>query len=151
MGARGPLKLAPAGATEPAEETAATVVRPGKPAKPHGLPATVSKAWDQAVESLEAAGMLAECDGPTLDLALRHYAVALQAARKLQQAGTAIYDDKNKRWAKHPASQVFRDHSAMFIEYAKLLGLAYGARARLRTPESAHGDQDGNPFGAQTG
>lgn len=147
MGARGPLKLAKVGAEGPAEETAATVLKPSRPKKPAGLPATVGTAWDQAVEALDEAGMLAACDGPTLDLAMRHYALALQAARKLQRDGVQIYDDKNKRWAKHPASQVFRDHSAMFIEYAKLLGLAYGIRARLKPPESGHG-QDENPFGA---
>jgi phage terminase small subunit len=55
-----------------------------------------------------------------------------------------LHDDKNERDMKNPASQVFRDHSTAFLEFAKQLGLSFVSRARV-TMSKGESD-DGNPF-----
>lgn len=156
MGARGPLselKLPPdlrvvdgAEAEAPEKATAAMAIKPLAPDKPEKLPPEVSAAWDSIVPELEAAGLLARCDGPTIELALRHFVIARHASEQLLGRKTVtIRDQKNNRTAKHPASQVMRDHSTAFLEYAKTLGLSFVARAR--TPmKGADDDGEDNPF-----
>lgn len=151
MGRRGPigdLKLPTHLRVVPNDapvDSAAAKVRPAAPSKPAGQPAEVSRLWDEIVPVLDDAGLLAEVDGLTLDLALRHYAAAVKASNMLQRAAVAVHDGAHDRLAKHPASQVFRDHSTAFLEFAKQLGLTFAARAR--TPGSAEpSDKPANPF-----
>jgi phage terminase small subunit len=56
-----------------------------------------------------------------------------------------VKDKAHERMAKNPASQVFRDHSTAFLEYAKQLGLSFASRARLPGKDEPERD-DGNPF-----
>lgn len=153
MGVRGPLK-APKGLslvpTLPMDEdvavTAADKVVQRAPNKPANLPRKVSDAWDEIVPTLEAAGMLSPADGPSLELALRHYVQAVLASNELMAADSVlIHDDKNGRDAKHPASQIFRDHSDQFLKYGAQLGLTFAARARINLSDEKK-DND-NPFG----
>ncbi|XBH21601.1 P27 family phage terminase small subunit [Jonesiaceae bacterium BS-20] len=102
------------------------------------MPALASRMWDQIVEDLEDAGMIARCDAATLELALRHYALAVKASNTLNRASVIKRDDKNKREMRHPASQIFHAHSNAFMEYAKQMGLTFVSRART-------------PFGGQEG
>lgn len=149
MGARGPLKLpshlqAVPAASEPS--TAADTVKPVMPEKPAALPERVSQMWDEVGSALDESGLIARCDGPVLELALRHYMVAAAASDDLSDE-PRVWDEKNERWAKNPSSQVFRDHSTAFLDYAKQLGMTFVARAR--TP--VKGDESGgevNPFAA---
>lgn len=152
MGARGPLKLVapspdPTVAPKPGgPDTAASLIVPSAPEKPEKLPEEVSEVWDELVESLDKAGMIARCDGPTLELALRHFVAARVASDEIIYGSATLHDDKNDRPMKNPASQVFRDHSTAFLEFAKQLGLSFVSRAR--TPIKAdEGGDDGNPFG----
>ena len=115
------------------------------PVKPDKLPPLVSDAWDEIVPELDAAGMLSPVDGPTLELALRHYAAAVKASNALLRGAVVKHDDKNERDMKNPASQVFRDHSTAFLEYAKQLGLSFAARTRLPGRDD-DADTDSNPF-----
>lgn len=153
VGERGRLKLPPHlrpvdGAQSEAPGTLAEAVPPSAPEKPKGLPLAVGEAWDQIVPALDEAGILARCDGPALELALRHY-VAAKAASDDVIAEPRMYDDKNDRPMKNPSSQVFRDHSTAFLEYAKQLGLTFVSRARAPRPEEANGGgQTDNPFAA---
>ena len=41
---------------------------------------------------------------------------------------------------KNPASQVFRDHSTAFLEFAKQLGLSFAAPARTTATKEEDGD-----------
>jgi len=116
-----------------------------RPSKPTGLPDALSDVWDSTVDALDEAGLLAAVDGPTLELALRHYLSAVKASDDLLSSGSTMYDEKNEREMKNPASQVFRDHSTAFLEFAKQLGLSFVARARVATAKADAGD-DGNPF-----
>lgn len=135
-------------AVAPGEERVETMhskLRPTRPTKPEGLVGELSDAWDEIVDALDEAGLLAQVDGPALELALRHFLVARKASEELLLEGPSVYDEKNEREMKHPASQVFRDHSTAFLEYAKQLGLSFVARARVTVPKGA-GDGDSNPF-----
>jgi len=126
-------------------ETMHSLLSPTRPLKPSGLPEDLSGTWDSTVDALDEAGLLAAVDGPTLELALRHYLSAVQASDDLIAGGSTTYDQKNERQMKNPASQVFRDHSTAFLEFAKQLGLSFVARARVTTAKADASD-DGNPF-----
>jgi len=102
--------------------------------------------WDAIVPTLNDAGMLSPIDGATLELALRHFVQARMASDELLAADSVVIrDEKNGRDAKHPASQIMRDHSAEFLKYATQLGLSFAARARIALPNDPPGDT-GNPF-----
>lgn len=158
-GERGPLKtpdhlkLAPPPEGAPAAPTAVSDIVPaGRPEMPSGMTVAEQRIWTQLVDALVAAGIVAACDGLTIELAVRHYCAAAAAHRTLKRSGASIRDDKNKRDAKAPASAVFMQHSQAFREYAKLLGLSFAARARIEAPDGgAHGDGTRNPFQQPTG
>lgn len=128
-----------------APETMNSKLSPTRPTRPAGLPDEVAALWDSMVDDLDEAGLLTAVDGPTLELALRHYLSAARASDDLLRDGSTMYDEKNERTMKNPASQVFRDHSAAFLEFAKQLGLSFVARARVTTAKGDANDE-GNPF-----
>ena len=155
VGSRGPLPknlkiggpdLRAIGPDDVVEETAASRMKPIRPKKPTGLPAAASKMWDQIVEDLDDAGLIARCDAAALELAVRHYAMAVKASNALMRAPVTQQDNKNDRSMKNPASTVFAQHSAAFLEYGKQLGLTIVSRARLPVGDQ-EGGNDGNPFG----
>lgn len=153
MGERGVLKLPPHlkavdGGQSDAAPTLADATRPAAPEKPAGLPDSVSAAWDVIVPALDEVGVLARCDGPALELALRHYVTAVAASDDVV-AEPRLFDEKNGRPMKNPSSQVFRDHSSAFLEYAKQLGLTFVSRARAPRPDEGAGGGASNPFAAQ--
>lgn len=153
MGARGVLKLPAHLRAVPTESDAPTTVadraKPVAPDRPKTLPASLNAMWDEITGSLDELGLLTRCDAPALELALRHYAAAVHASDELADLGSvAVEDDKNKRLMKHPAHQVFRDHSTAFLEFAKQLGLTFVARARTVAPKEPEGGEQSNPFAA---
>ncbi|MDT0270573.1 phage terminase small subunit P27 family [Streptomyces sp. DSM 44915] len=134
------------GGQSTAGPTLADAAKPAAPEKPASLPAAVSEAWDVIVPALDEVGVLARCDGPALELALRHYVTAVAASDDVV-AEPRLWDEKNGRPMKNPSSQVFRDHSTAFLEYAKQLGLTFVSRARAPKPDEGAGGAD-NPFAA---
>lgn len=152
MGARGPvseLKLPPklrlVTDKTPDTSSAQSMVRPSAPEMPAGLPENLRDLWSKLVSELDDAGLISSVDGPTLELALRHYAAAVAASEELLSGGATEFDHKNQRTMKNPASQVFRDHSTAFLEFAKQLGLSFAARARTTVTKEAD-DGTSNPF-----
>lgn len=152
MGTRGPisgLKLPPklrlVSDKTPDESSAHSKVRLSAPEMPADLPESLHELWTRLVDELDSAGLISAVDGPTLELALRHYAAAVAASDDLLSNGATAYDEKNERTMKNPASQVFRDHSTAFLEFAKQLGLSFTARARTTVAKEAD-DGAGNPF-----
>lgn len=125
-------------------ETMHSKMSRSRPVKPADMPEELSAIWDSTVEALDEAGLITPVDGPTLELALRHYLAAVAASDDLLRSGSTLHDDKNERDMKNPASQVFRDHSTAFLEFAKQLGLSFVSRARV-TMSKGDAD-DGNPF-----
>lgn len=98
------------------------------------------------VSALDEAGLLARCDGPALELALRHYKAAVQASDELSAAGSVTVEDRQQgRQAKHPADQTFRGQSLAFLEFAKQLGLTFVSRARTQIPDTPQPGTT-NPF-----
>lgn len=152
MGARGVLKLPnhlqPVPDKDAKPSSVADTAKPVMPDKPEGLPEQLADLWDEVGSALDENGLIARCDGPTLELALRHFVTARKASDELLDAeAVQLRDEKNDRPMKHPASQVFRDHSTAFLEFAKQLGMSFAARARI----PAKGDDGGgeeNPFAA---
>ncbi|WP_349862653.1 phage terminase small subunit P27 family [Leifsonia sp. WHRI 6310E] len=156
MGSRGPVsekklppKLRLVSDKTPDTTSANAQVRPTAPERPEDLPENLHDMWDLMVRELDHAGLIAVIDGPALELALRHYAAATQASDYLRAEGVVTYDDKNERMMKNPASQVFRDHSTAYLEFAKQLGLSFTARARTVATKEAD-DASRNPFAANS-
>lgn len=148
MGARGPLKMpahlaAVPDIDEKPEETAALAVESALPVKPPGMPSHANRMWDTLAKELADAGLLARCDAATLELAVRHYALAVQAHNSINRQGLIKKDHKNKREMKHPGAQIMTANSTLFLEYAKQMGLTFVSRAR--TP---FGDQGGSGDGS---
>lgn len=160
MGTRGPLKLPahlrpvpgqkpPADGDVDAPVTAADVVKPGRPPRPEKLPKALHELWDQLVDDLDAAGMLAAVDGPALELALRHYAAAVKASNTLAAGSITVADPVHGGRKKNPAEAVFRAQSAAFLAYAQQLGMTFVSRARSpMSREDPAGGEATNPFAA---
>jgi P27 family predicted phage terminase small subunit len=139
------LKLPPAlSGVRNSTETAHSKLSVSRPTKPADMPDSLSALWDSTVDALDDAGLITAVDGPTLELALRHYLAAAAASDSLLESGSTVHDDHNNRDMKNPASQVFRDHSTAYLEFAKQLGLSFVSRARVTMSKEAA--DDGNPF-----
>lgn len=104
------------------------------PARPRGLPKGAKAFWDAHAEKLERLGILTEVDGPAFTMMARHWDIATQAAKQIEQDGLVV-DDINDTVRKHPLLQVWRENSAAFLRYATQFGLTPSARARLEVPE----------------
>lgn len=153
MGARGPLKIPThlrAVSDRDVAGTVAEVAPRNAPVKPPAVAEdeVLSGLWDVIVTELDSAGLISPSDGPTVELAIRHMALARRAFDDVPLDSVVLYDDKLAGGAKkHPAEAVFRSESEMFLKYAQQLGMTFVTRAR--TPATKAGnDGDANPFAA---
>lgn len=146
MGARGKLKLA-SGLSVVPTDTAAADVPALAPNKPRAVVdnEALSELWDEIVPELDKVGLVSLSDGPSIELALRHFLVARQASDSIG-GDVAIADHGHGGMKKNPAEAVFRAESEMFLKYAQQLGMTFVSRAR--TPAAKGADDDGNPFAA---
>ncbi|MGW8846610.1 P27 family phage terminase small subunit [Streptomyces xiamenensis] len=152
MGSRGPLKIpkhlqAVPSAGPAAQQTVAERVSPSAPPRPPGFPEhddEMVQLWDAIVPELDRAGLLTRADGPTVELALRHFLAARKAGDALQGGDVVLDDPAHGGTAKkNPAGAEMRSQSQLFLEYAKQLGMSFAARARMPAAEEA---QEANPF-----
>jgi len=155
VGERGVLKLPRH--LSPVDTGGATLadnVKKAAPDTPPGFPndPKLTALWVEMVPLLDEAGLLARVDGPAVELALRHFLAAREASDELMATGAAVTDvahgRENGAVKKNPADAVFRSQSAMFLEYVKVLGMAFAARARIPGKKDNDGDDD---FFAATG
>lgn len=144
-----PLKLVHAsGSTIRVDEgSAALQVPAAEPEMPDAVRGDeeLSALWNAVVPDLGRAGIIAAGDALTLEMALRHFRAARRASDDVRANGTTIQDEGGET-RKNPADVVFRQQSALFLEYAKQLGMTFVARAR--TPSAPGGEEGsgGNPF-----
>lgn len=148
MGARGALKIAShlTAVPDATKGTAATDVPALAPLKPKAVEenADLSALWDQIVPELDRAGLITISDGPSVEMALRHFLLARQASESVGE-DVSVSDHHNGGVKKNPAEAVFRAESEMFLKYAQQLGMTFVSRAR--TPATKGADDDGgNPF-----
>lgn len=137
MGLSGPLPQSnvvrirrgnPGGGVAPAHP----VVPRRKVASPSGLDAAGKRLFRSLVADLEPAGLFSAPDAEALEL----YVMAVQIARKagadmLAASSLTIEDEKNKRLAKHPLAQVFRDNASTALMIGTKLGVTPAARLRM--------------------
>lgn len=137
MGARGPLpqsnvvrirRANPGGKAAPAHP----VVPKGPIRAPGSLDAGGRTLFLKAARDLEAAGMYAPVDAMALALAVQHYRIASDAAKKLLIEGPiSDSSSRDSRLAgRNPVTYVFTAHSAAYLEYAKQFGMVPVARLR---------------------
>jgi P27 family predicted phage terminase small subunit len=149
MGVRGPLKIPKHLQVVPGDAagTVAERIAPSAPPRPPGFPEDdreMVELWDAIVPELDRAGLLTRADGPTVELAIRHFLAARKAGDALQ-AGEVVLDDPAHGGTakKNPAGAEMRSQSQLFLEYAKQLGMSFAARARIPAKDEA---TEANPF-----
>lgn len=140
MGARGPLKIPKYLQAVPNGEAAGTVaerVTPSAPDPPPGFPEDpdLRQLWDTIVPELDRAGLLTKADGPTVELALRHFLAARKAGDALLDGDVVIDDAAHGGQKKNPAGAEMRAQSQLFLEFAKQLGMSFASRARIPSKE----------------
>ena len=142
MGERGPMKLRIVSETGEDDGTAQSRIPIEPPERPLGLPAEVDELWDDVVDTLTNAGLVTKADSLTLEMALRHFAIARKSSNALIEDGTTVPDPVHGGVKKAPGAQVFKDNSAAFLEYAKQLGLSFAARTRITMPKEGGDNAD---------
>lgn len=149
-GERGPLKLAGSLTTvsDAVAETAAAATNLNKPFKPDYIAndPRMTRVWDEIVDCLYEAGLISPSDGPTLEIALHHYRLAVEAAERLTDLDLLVGSEKAPQ--KNPLEAVVRLNSNVFLKYVSALGLSFVSRARTPTDRPGkHGNtSDDNPF-----
>jgi P27 family predicted phage terminase small subunit len=142
-----PNHLRPVHDAKLADTVAETAPRQA-PEKPDAVAADseLSAMWDVVVPELDRAGLISPVDGFVVEMFLRHVLTARQAHAEIGES-VVLYDDKLAGGAKkHPAEQVFRSESDMFLKYAQQLGMTFVARARTPATKVGDGDGEENPF-----
>ena len=100
------------------------------PAPPRGLSKQARKVWTAYAEKLETLGVLTEIDGLAFTLLSIHYDIAWQASQVVNDEGITDVDN-NGGTRKHPALQILRDNSQMFLRFATEFGLTPASRSRI--------------------
>jgi len=84
---------------------------------------------------------LTAVDGPAFAMTLLHYALAVEAAKRIDKEGITTVDERGLP-RKHPLHQVLRDHSTSFRAYLAEFGLSPSSRVRLALPgQEDEGDE----------
>lgn len=96
---------------------------------PYGVTLTARKFHKQYAPLLTRLGILTEADEAAFALMSLHYGLAIDAARELRDTGMTIEGRDGAK--KHPLTQVFRDNSQAFRQYADEFGMTPSARSRL--------------------
>lgn len=150
-GERGPLKLAGSLTTvaSAVSETSAASTKLSKPFKPDYIAddPRMTRVWDEIVDCMYDAGLISPSDGPTLEIALHHYRLAVEAAERLTQLDLLVGSDKAPQ--KNPLEAVVRLNSGVFLKYVSALGLSFVSRARTPRPDGAKKNgnaSDDSPF-----
>ena len=160
MGYKGPLPgLRLVGATPEAQTEAAVAGSMAKSVrgattieKPEAVANSkvLNEVWDWLVPQLIEAGLASNMDAMTVELAVRHYAHAVEASDQLL-ADDLLVEGRNE-YKKNPLETIFRAESMAFLGYSKMLGLSFGARVRMKDPTTdSDGDDTKNPFNSATG
>lgn len=156
MGARGPFKM-PAQLRVVTDtrlaETAAEDVPRQAPAKTAEVEEseTLSVLWDEIVPQLDAAGLISPADGMVVTQLLRHYVASGLAMDVVVAEGVTVVDKAIAGgMKKHPAEQVLRSESEMFLKYAQQLGMTFVARARTPSTKAGSGGSEPNPFASSS-
>jgi P27 family predicted phage terminase small subunit len=150
VGQRGVLKIPKYLQAVPGGEAAGTVaerVQPRAPERPPGFPddPELCELWDTLVPELDRAGLLTRADGPTVELALRHFLAARKASDALANGEVVIADPAHGGMKKNPAGAEMRAQSQLFLEFAKQLGMSFASRARIPAPDGGTAGAS-NPF-----
>lgn len=156
MGQRGPLKLPThlrAVNDTKLAETAAEDVPREAPEKPKAVldDPQLEELWDSIVPELDRAGLISKVDGMAIVQMLRHYVISGEAMRVVSDESVVVKDAAIAGgMKKHPAEQVLRSESEMFLRYAQQLGMTFVARARTPSVKASDDGGEANPFAAKT-
>lgn len=85
--------------------------------------------------TLQALGLLTDVDDPAIEMAARHYNLAIKAYEEVERDGLTVMDDHAQE-RKHPLLQVFRDNSQTFKGWITEFGMTPSSRARLAIDEA---------------
>jgi len=86
--------------------------------------------WKRLARRLDRLDLLTELDRQALELMCIHYAYASKAEKVLRRQGIIAIGCMGQP-VKHPAHQVFMDHSKAFLRYAAEFGMTPSSRTSL--------------------
>lgn len=125
--------------------------------QPPAKPASVAKrkvlsaVWDEVVPKLWRAGLLTDADTQTIEMMLRHFALARIASNKIldDESLLTVWNERQQFDQKGPLEVIFRQESDSYIKYADKLGMTLMSRAAV--PLNNGGADATNPFMPKTG
>lgn len=108
-----------------------------KPHMPRGvLWEDAKKFWRDNSDFLHGAGLLTKVDGAAFSLMAQSYAIAMAAAKQLEEEGLTVEssrgDDK-----KNPVATIFSQNASLFRQWANEFGMTPSARAGIEMPDDA--------------
>lgn len=110
--------------------------KPATPVKkPRGMGKVQKRFWDEHATELERLQVLTGVDVPAMQLAAEHYAIAILAAKELQETGLTVEGKDGAK--KNPVAQIFKDNALAFKSFAVEFGMTPSSRTRLKIPEGA--------------
>ena len=106
-----------------------------KPRVPTGMPyEEAQKLYRKIGETLHSVGLLTKADGPAMTMMTIHYAVAMEAAKDLEENGITTFNERGAK-VKNPTATIFNQNSMAFRRYATEFGMTPSSRAGLETPQ----------------
>jgi P27 family predicted phage terminase small subunit len=96
------------------------------------LPEEGKKFWRKYAPVLRIAGVLTEADEPVFEMMSIHYALAIEAAKRIEAEGLTVLDVKTHTERKHPLHQVWRDNSTALKAYAVEFGMTASSRSKVK-------------------
>jgi P27 family predicted phage terminase small subunit len=87
--------------------------------------------WEEHGEAMAGLGVLTAADAGAWRLMAHHYEMALLALKQVEREGLTRRDEAGVE-RKHPALQIWRDNSRLFLKYAAEFGLTPSGRVGLK-------------------
>ena len=108
---------------------------PVAPPMPRGLLPEAQRFWKAIAPKLEALGVLTAIDGPSFRAMATHYAIMIEAEKKVKEDGLFLPDKSNGGYKKNAAVTMVINHSAAYRRYAAEFGMTPAARTKLSVPD----------------
>lgn len=104
---------------------------------PTGMSDEARKYWHALARQVIGSGVLRTVDVPAFVLMAEHYALAMRAAKDIEERDSLTVLDENGNERKVPHLQVFRDNAAAYRMFAAEFGMTPASRPKV------HGQADG--------
>jgi P27 family predicted phage terminase small subunit len=147
MGARGPLpnvRALPGVTLPPSKQPRSRPVSfdPKAPKPPENLCREAKAEWGRVVKELDSKGLLATIDRAVLTIYCDAWATHYRARVQLAKEPLTVLSGSDRRPAKNPLWQIYRESGVLVAALAKELFASPNARLRAQLPEDADGEEE---------